>query len=69
MKFEFKTDRYEFSHGKKPGGWGRWIFDCNGILFESTGYLTDAKKEAKKFYRGKFQGMNYSGTYFIKVPA
>ena len=54
MAVRFETERYEFSHGKKPRGKGCWYFQFrngNEILAENAspyGSFTEAKAWARK---------------------
>ena len=66
MHVMFSTDKYEWSHGKKPRGFGVWgfWFDCDTrtkVTFWVTGSsFADAKKSALAWARAK----NYS---FVEV--
>lgn len=43
---EILTNEYEFSHGKKPRGFGSWLFKIGYLIFEHRGNYGDAKKAA-----------------------
>ncbi len=54
MTMEFSTTDYEFVHGKKPRGFGRWafFFDNNGEQpWFYHGSFTNAKKTAIAYAR------------------
>ena len=42
-----KTDKYIFSTGKNPRGYGRWAFEINGEEVFITGNYANAKKQAQ----------------------
>ncbi len=51
------TTKYEFSHGRKPKGYGRWAFEVTGIdgqgaytteKYFISGKMSDARKEAAR---------------------
>lgn len=43
------TRKFEFTHGRKPRGFGYWFFIDNlGATHEFRGLFTDAKKSAMK---------------------
>ena len=44
MKTRFDTTQYQFSHGRKPRGRGRWAFGVNGAAIWKRGLLSEAKK-------------------------
>ncbi len=50
MKIEVSTTNYEFSHGKKPRGFGTWAFEsfCNDgiVTVWHRGAFADAKRLA-----------------------
>lgn len=48
MSIQVSTSEYEFSHGKKPRGYGQWafFFDNDKEPFWATGKYGDAKKMA-----------------------
>lgn len=48
MKIEIQTSRFQFNHGRKPRGFGRWAFDIAGELFFFTGLYGEACKAAKR---------------------
>lgn len=50
VKTKIDTTQYEFSHGRKPRGRGRWAFNVNGAVLWIEGRLS----EAKKAVRGEF---------------
>lgn len=43
---EFQTTQYEFSHGKKPRGFGTWAFQITGQIFYATASYGEAKRQA-----------------------
>jgi hypothetical protein len=45
---EVNTNEYEFSHGRKPRGFGSWAFEVKGDVYwcKSSQTYTDAKREA-----------------------
>lgn len=50
MKITVSTTEFEFSHGRKPRGFGIWIFEVGNDIFESGPMnYGDAVKAAKKF--------------------
>lgn len=54
MKIDFDTTNYEFTHGRKPKGWGMWAFEYrDGLRWSEpvwvTGSMTYA--EAKKHFK------------------
>ncbi len=64
MRIEYKTQTYEFTHGKKPSGRGMWCFKalvtvptqaaeimkCQSPdgLLRASGTLSEAKREIKE---------------------
>ena len=62
MKFDFLTSAYEFAHGKKPRGSGRWAFkiagqgDSEAQFFSGT--FSDAKKLAQAHFSRLIFGRN-----------
>ena len=48
MKVQVNTTEYEFSHGKKPRGFGQWVFFFGNVMFTYNGTYGDAKKAAMK---------------------
>ena len=54
MKAQFRTERYEMSHGKMPKGRGSWAFEISGtrdVFFASHNLtLAEAKKQAEKHF-------------------
>lgn len=52
MKIDVNTTQFEFSHGRKPKGFGSWAFVINGEMkwFNQSNY-GDALKKAKKYAR------------------
>lgn len=58
---ETNTTRYEFAHGKKPSGYGMWIFKITGTdasyskytteQIQATGTFTDAKRAACREFK------------------
>lgn len=54
-KLKVETGRYEFSHGKKPRGYGCWAYnelsgttERDWIVYFFTGTITDLKKNVRK---------------------
>jgi len=52
---KINTTEYEFSHGKKPRGYGLWVFEVTGTdgngaytneIYSISGKMGDARKEA-----------------------
>ena len=63
MKVEFSTREYEYSHGRKPKGFGSWAFECEEIgkgmdnwLWVNQSTLTDAKKKVAQTIRDRAKG-------------
>ena len=57
---EFITKYYEFAHGRKPKGYGRWFFKITGTdnegrylteQVEETGKLTEARRMAVREFK------------------
>ena len=48
-KVEFNTNRYTFSHGKAPRGYGVWWFEARGQEVSFSGKYAEAKKQAAKW--------------------
>ena len=51
MTTQFSTAEFEFSHGKKPRGFGSWAFffgDSDAAHFAPTSSFADAKRWAAK---------------------
>ncbi len=46
-KMRFSTEEYEFSHNRKPRGFGMWMFSINDKILGWTGTLTEAKNKAR----------------------
>ena len=48
MSIEISTTNYEFSHGKKPRGYGKWafFFDGGDVPLFFTGKFSEAKRMA-----------------------
>ena len=46
-----KTENYQFAHGKKPRGWGRWFFECEGEQFIFTAVYSEALRKAKVHFK------------------
>lgn len=47
MRIETDTTKYEYSHGKKPRGYGEWGFEVTAM--RGSGYC-----DIKKWERGNF---------------
>lgn len=45
------TNRYMAAHGKKPRGYGHWMFNIEGGIYEANGTYTEALKEAVRKFR------------------
>lgn len=58
MSIQVRTTEYEFSHGKKPRGYGHWAFFFDNITDPGfiEGWYADAKKKAIEYAKDK----NYS---------
>jgi len=41
------TSSYEFAHGKKPRGYGSWVFEFAGGFAHIQGTYAEAKQQAK----------------------
>lgn len=55
-KIRFETEQFEFSHGRKPKGYGLWMAETEeGEIIEFTGTLTDFRKYIVELYKGKGQ--------------
>ena len=58
-RFDVRTTQYQFSHGKAPRGYGRWIFDitirrASGVTtdrFARTGTYASSVGQCKKALR------------------
>lgn len=50
MKTNINTNSYQFSHGKKPSGYGFWFFEVDGETFSFTGKYSDLAKKLRKQY-------------------
>lgn len=57
---EFISTNYEFAHGRKPKGYGRWIFKITGTdnegsylteQVEATGKLAEARRMAVREFK------------------
>lgn len=45
MTVRFETEQYEFSHGKRPRGFGWWMIEVDGKdIIEFRGTITELKK-------------------------
>jgi len=63
------TDKYYFSHGKAPRGYGMWIFDIGGTTFNYTGNWQKARKAAiKEARRLKKLGYNIFRPIILPNP-
>ena len=51
----FSTNQYEFSHGKRPRGFGMWAFEVKGhdIFFTPPCTYTEAKRHAVRHFRSR----------------
>lgn len=55
-KVRFETEEFEFSHGRKPKGYGLWMAETeDGNVIEFTGTLTDLRKYIAELYKNKGQ--------------
>lgn len=52
MRVQFRTEQFEFSHGRKPRGYGFWAFgwnyDGSEHLIMHCGTLTEGKASVKR---------------------
>jgi hypothetical protein len=65
MKIEVKTSEYEFSHGKKPRGFGSWAFYMGSEQDTlKAHWFHGTYAEAKKQAQAKAQEL---GVGFIRV--
>ena len=54
MTVRFETEQYEFSHGKRPRGYGLWMIEVDGKeIIEAYGTLTEIKKNILKMCEEK----------------
>lgn len=45
MTVRFETEQYEFSHGKRPRGFGWWMIEVDGKdIIEFRGTIAELKK-------------------------
>lgn len=60
------TERYEFSHGKKPKGRGAWMFEMTGTdgegrytteTLRASGTLTEARRQAVRDFKLRVGGV------------
>ncbi len=53
-----RTGSYELVHGRKPGGYGMWVFDINGHIKMFGGIFRVSLKMAKLFAMGCLKDRN-----------
>lgn len=51
MAIRVDTTAYQVSHGRKPRGWGLWMFTAESRMFQVTDYYRNAVAEAKRQVR------------------
>lgn len=51
MAIEFRTGFFEYEHGRRPKGYGFWLFSFEGHEFGASGTYTDAKKKCVEYVR------------------
>jgi hypothetical protein len=75
-KISISTHQFQFSHGKRPSGWGRWMFlvidDSSGkevgqIMVPHSMSLTDARRHAVADARRLFPEGAASGFLSLEV--
>lgn len=67
MRIEFVDREYRWSHGKAPRGWGWWLFTFEGCHeFNTTGTLTEAKKDCKAYIR-RIAPKGYNETVYVTI--
>lgn len=67
MKIEFTDREYQFEHGRKPKGYGGWIFAFEGsYTFRAVGTLTEAKKRCREYVKSVAPA-GYVGTVYVNV--
>jgi hypothetical protein len=49
MAIRIDTAQYEASHGRKPRGYGLWIFEIGGRTFQHTGRYSEAQEMARRY--------------------
>ena len=66
MKIEFLTREYLIEHGRRPRGYGWWIFEFEGREFTAHGTLTEAKKACRDEIK-RIAPKNYDGWVYVNV--
>ena len=69
-RVEFSTREYEFSHGRRPRGYGYWAFEIKEGGEEIKwfqGYLPAARKLAKAWAKAAAAAAGYNGDLTIEV--
>jgi hypothetical protein len=67
LQIEFSTSSYEFSHGRKPRGFGRWAFTAEGCSTEIFAPYSMTLTDAKKWFKQHLIGQKVEGYFVVKV--
>jgi hypothetical protein len=61
------TEQFEYSHGRKPRGYGNWCFSqsrrCDTIDYQITGFYRHAKVALQDYVRS--EGFDRTGTWYV----
>lgn len=64
----FNTAIYEFSHGKKPRGYGSWAFSMYSDLHNPTFAPSSMSyRDAKAWYARQLQNQGFTGSRTVYV--
>jgi len=67
LQLEFSTTAYEFNHGRKPKGFGRWAFTADGYASEILAPYSMTLGDAKKWLKQHLRDQKVEGYFVVKV--